>query len=133
MLLVKTYLASSKIHGIGLFVAEFIPKGTKDWEFNPKIDLEFTEDEMQKLPSNIRDYFIEYAHRRNDGTYVFCADNARFCNHSENPNTKFFEDATPYSIVMRDIQKGEELTINYKDFDSDARSGNLGYVTLDND
>jgi hypothetical protein len=33
MLLVKTTIAPSPIHGIGLFADQFIPQGTRIWEF----------------------------------------------------------------------------------------------------
>ena len=36
MLLVDARAGISKIHGIGLFAYEFIPKGTHVWMFNPK-------------------------------------------------------------------------------------------------
>ena len=39
MLLVRTYLDRSAIHGIGLFAAERIPKGTVLWRLEPSIDL----------------------------------------------------------------------------------------------
>ena len=36
---VKTIIKESDIHGIGLFADEFIPKGTKIWEFTPNFDI----------------------------------------------------------------------------------------------
>ena len=42
MLLVKTYLDKSLIHGVGVFADEFIKKGTLMWEFNPLIDVVLT-------------------------------------------------------------------------------------------
>ena len=39
MLLVKTKLNISPIHGIGLFAVEFIPAKTIVWKFHPAIDL----------------------------------------------------------------------------------------------
>ena len=39
----------------------------------------------------------------------------RYSNHSSNPNTKFdMRDGEVYLIASRDIDKGEELLINYK-------------------
>ena len=38
MLLVKTRLGASAIHGIGLFADEFIPKDTVTWRFTPGLD-----------------------------------------------------------------------------------------------
>jgi hypothetical protein len=42
MLLVKTYLSASPIHGIGLFAAEPIAKGTVIWCFDERVDRRFT-------------------------------------------------------------------------------------------
>lgn len=39
MLLIKTKLDLSKIHGVGLFADEFIAKGTKIWEYRPNFGL----------------------------------------------------------------------------------------------
>ena len=50
MLLVKTRLAPSTIHGIGLFADEFIPKGTEVWKFVPGFDLALSVDEVESLP-----------------------------------------------------------------------------------
>ena len=41
MLVVKTYINKSKIHGFGLFAGENIKKGTVIWKFNPVIDRKF--------------------------------------------------------------------------------------------
>ena len=39
----------------------------------------------------------------------------RYSNHSSNPNTKYdMRDGEVYLIASRDIDKGEELLINYK-------------------
>ena len=38
MLLVKTYLDRSPIHGLGVFAAEFIRKGTRVWRFVESFD-----------------------------------------------------------------------------------------------
>ena len=49
--------------------------------------------------------------------YVLCFDDARYFNHSDNPNCKTIEsldDKEGVEIAGKDIQKGEELTVNYK-------------------
>jgi len=60
MLLVKTKLGPSKIHGIGLFVDEFIPKGTIVWKFVPGFDLKFTKEEVEKFPGLAKDFVHFY-------------------------------------------------------------------------
>jgi hypothetical protein len=62
MLLVKTEIGPSKIHGIGLFAAEFIPQGTHTWEFTPGFDLEFTKEDLQKLSEPSREQVLNYCY-----------------------------------------------------------------------
>ena len=50
MLLVKTYLDKSPIHGIGVFAAERIPKGTKIWRFVDGFDRCYTPKQFARLP-----------------------------------------------------------------------------------
>ena len=49
MLYVKTKIRLSKVHGIGLFADENIPKGTVIWRFTPGFDLKFTDDQIKKF------------------------------------------------------------------------------------
>lgn len=119
MLLVKTKIGPSKIHGIGLFADEFILKGTKIWVFNPLIDLSFSKSDLKKLSSFSQEqlhkyYFLDKKTQR----YILCGDDARFFNHSDNPNCDDHIDNI--TIAIRDIKKGEELTVNYKLFYGDV-------------
>jgi hypothetical protein len=47
--------------------------------------------------------------------YIYCSDNAKYFNHSETPNIKD-SPAGQFSVAIRDIKAGEELTCNYNDF-----------------
>ncbi|MBI2056829.1 SET domain-containing protein [Candidatus Pacearchaeota archaeon] len=120
MLLVKTYLDKSKIQGIGLFADEFIPKGTLIWKFAPGFDFVLTKKDLDKLPEIAKVWVLHFGYYdANEGGYVICVDDARFFNHSENPNT----DNPPegWTVANKDIHKGEELTHNYFDFDPEAK------------
>lgn len=124
MLMVKTKLRSSPIHGIGLFADQFIPKGTMTWRFALGFDLHIKPDELLRLSETARKIFWNYAYvDRYNGHYILCFDDERFINHSENPNIiQRKKDGEPegVEIAVRDIQPGEELTVNYYDFDKDA-------------
>lgn len=85
MLLVKTKILPSKIHGLGLFVDEDIPKGTKIWEWTEGVDQRLTESFVESLPDVSKEYIKIYAWLGSDGFYYLCGDNDRFANHSENP------------------------------------------------
>lgn len=116
MLLVRTQIKQSTIHGIGLFAAEFIPKGTKTWEYHPTFDCAFTEDEIAKLPPYALRRFYDYSYFDSDqNKFILCFDDLRFINHTEEyPN---IISATNYDIAARDIMEGEELLCNYNKFE----------------
>ena len=86
MLLVKTKIGPSKIHGIGLFADQDIPKGTAVWEFTLGFDLIVPETEIDKLPENIRVYTLHHSYKNKETkNYIVCFDNARFINHATPP------------------------------------------------
>jgi hypothetical protein len=62
---------------------------------------------------------------KHSGLYVLCGDDARFLNHSENPNCFDFYSGEEQDITVaeRDIYLGEELTCNYALFDLDWTLG----------
>jgi uncharacterized protein len=129
MLLVKTYIAPSKIHGTGLFAVKNIAKGTITWRFDPAIDIAITPKQLAQLPKVAREFVEEYGSLSIlSGNYIISADNARFTNHSSIPNldTKIAKDEPEaVAVANKEIAKGEEMTIDYKSFDKiSAKSGN---------
>jgi uncharacterized protein len=123
MMLVRTYLSSSKIEGVGIFAAEPIKAGDVIWRLDPTFDVLLSDRDIQSWPDHMEE-FIErycYAHKDSPGTWVLELDNGRFMNHSVHPNTNFGEFYAGYAI--RDIAIGEELTCNYFDFDIDFKGG----------
>jgi hypothetical protein len=113
MLLVKTYLDKSPIHGIGVFAGERIAKGTKMWRFVEGYDHCYSLKQFAKLPKQAREFMQSYAYRVN-GEVLFTVDNDRHTNHSNKPNT-FLRNG--YVIAQRTIRKGEEITVDYREFD----------------
>ena len=121
MLLVKTRIAPSAIHGIGLFADEFIPKGTIIWEFTHGYDVYVTPEQIRVLPAAAQASLLKYCHRDDlSGDYVLCADDARFFNHADQPNTVDLPGPEGETVAARDIAIGEELTCDYWAFDADA-------------
>jgi uncharacterized protein len=120
MLLVKTFLAPSKIHGIGLFAAEHIRKGTVIWRMNPTIDLELTEEQVASLAESAREQIEKYTYLDLvRGKMVLCGDDARFFNHDDAPNCLDYPDRDGgKTIAARDIDAGEELTCDYACIDA---------------
>jgi hypothetical protein len=113
MLLVKTYLDRSRIHGMGVFADEFIGKGRKVWRFVEGFDRAWSPQEFARLPRAARD-FIQYYGYRVDGEVLLTVDHDRHLNHSDNPNTIW---RSGYIVARRDIAKGQELTNDYRMFD----------------
>jgi len=124
MLLIKTKIKVSKINGTGLFANQFIPKRTVIWKFQPGFDLKIEKNELDELSKIAKESFLKYAYFNSTiNKYILCFDDARFFNHSDTPNC--IEEISSngeeegITIASRDIQSGEELTSNYRDFDAD--------------
>lgn len=83
MMIVRTEIGPSRIHGNGCFASESIYTGCCVW---------LNEGEEPKYLSDFDD-------------------NAKFINHSETPNTGL--DAYGSTIALKEIQAGDELTENY--------------------
>lgn len=116
MILVNTRLGLSDRHGIGLFAAQFIPKGTVTWEFSQELDTGYSEDQINRMSIPAREQFLKYAYfDKVLEKYILCFDDQRFINHcSVSPNIL----STPWrDIAARDIQEGEELVCDYNCYD----------------
>lgn len=119
MLLIRTKLKPSGIHGLGVFAAEFVPKGTRVWEYREGFDYRVSKEFVEALPepaqSTIRHYSALWG-----GGYVISADDARFLSHSDVPNLQTFAEPD-CDVALRDIQIGEELLEDYREFDESKR------------
>ncbi len=116
MLLVKTRVAPSAIHGLGLFAAEPIKAGTRIARFVHGMDC------IIRLGSHVVVLFEEFArkygyHDKDDGFWKIPLDDLRYMNHADTPNTRQEGDS---DFAARDIAAGEEITGDYFAFDMDA-------------
>jgi SET domain-containing protein len=117
MLSVRTYVDRSTIPeaGAGCFAAEFIEKGTQVYQYKENFDLIFDKDYyndvVDEMDPVIRDFIYMYTfYDSTRDSYILEVDNGRFANHSCNPNIN------AEGIAIRDIQEGEEILYDYKDF-----------------
>lgn len=119
MLLVKTYVASSPIHGIGLFAAQFIPKGTIVWRLDKEFDRVFDQAALEVCNPVYREFVLRYGYKsKYTGSIVLCLDNGRFMNHSDNPSlieVPHLDDGL--DIAAEDLGIGHELTADYSKWD----------------
>jgi SET domain-containing protein len=118
MLLVPTYLAPSRIEGVGVFAEAPVKKGALIWRLDPRLDRLIRRDEVGS-ETPLFQAFVErygYPYPHDPEVLIVELDNGRFMNHSEQPNTRF--DDPDAGFTLRDIAAGEELTCNYAEFDA---------------
>jgi hypothetical protein len=123
MMLIKTSVRPSPIHGMGLFAVEDVPRGAPIWRFEPLLDHELNLEQLRPLPPLARDHIRRYGYvSRETGRIVLAGDHACFMNHSAAPNTGApgHSKGPVTTVALRDIRGGEELTCNYHEFDADV-------------
>jgi hypothetical protein len=116
VVLVKTSLGRSALHGLGVFAVEFLCEGTQVWRFTPGFELDLDPVRLDGLSAAHREYLLHYGYidaRLN--RYILCCDDARFINHSDSPNILplYGMDGHSVDIAVRDILPGEEITTDY--------------------
>jgi SET domain-containing protein len=121
----------SPIHGLGLFAAEPISRGTEVWRFTPGFDLDLDPSVVEAQPAIARERLLHYGYVDSRlGRYILCCDDARFINHSDTPNVgpDFTRDRYGVDVALRDIAAGEELTVDYRLLEGRAveRGGEAG-------
>jgi len=120
MMHISYFLDKSKNHGIGLFAGENIQKGDLVYSASPVLDLNITENQFSEL-SDAEKKEVEYwgFPIREKGLWHVDFDVSKFINHSfDSTVTQDKEHDEGYLIATRDIEKGEELTQNYLEFES---------------
>jgi uncharacterized protein len=123
-----TQVMKSPVHGLGLFAKIDIPKGTEWWRGEPdKNILLFSEEQYLNLnrseKKGMNPFFWKMLatysyYSKKHGSLVLCLDNARYVNHSLQPNSGQNKDKDPLaSVAIRDIKAGEEILENYEEYD----------------
>lgn len=117
MLLVRTILGPSQIHGIGLFADEDIKAGTVVCVWSKDFDQSFLLDDFPEPVT--RAYIQRHAYQAGLAIWCLPSDDMRFCNHSSSPNLRSSRDSIQ-DVAAVDIPRGTELTVDYYSFDEDA-------------
>jgi SET domain-containing protein len=117
MLIIRTEVKPSAIHGLGLFTLDYLSKDQIYWEPNPIIDRVLDKRLMALLPRLTREYMYHYSWQDKNGDFYISLDNDKFMNHSDTPNT--YSGHPKFCFANRDIDAGEELTCDYTEFGTD--------------
>ncbi len=115
MLLVRARVGVSRIHGFGLIAAEHIRKDQIVWEMREGFDLCFSAEDLTALSEAAREQVVHYCDGDIDpenSLHILSADDARFTNHSDSPNTAS-ADGGRVTVALCDIHPGEEITWRY--------------------
>ncbi len=119
MIIIPTFLDKSAIHGFGVFASEPITKGTVVWEFHPRFDIRFSEEEFEQLPPSVkREVEIHLYQPDHGGMLYYESTMGKYMNHSREPNVDFTEVGVGWAT--RNIGAGEELTCDYRHFMADV-------------
>ena len=118
MFLIDTYLDKSKINGVGVFSKENIKKGEKIKEERPEFEMEFDKNKLPQMPLALAKLIDTHAYERrlNSNILVLGLDNEKYLNHSDNPSVN--DDG----IALKNINIGDEITIDYRDFDDSIQT-----------
>jgi uncharacterized protein len=115
VIVVRTYLEKSAIHGFGIYAKEAILKGTCVWQFHEKLDIKFTPAEFEALPESVKEEVEWHMYEPEvGGSFYYEATMGKYMNHSREPSVDFSD--VGYGHATRDIAAGEELTCDYRQF-----------------
>lgn len=115
MLLIRTSVGPSSIHGTGVFAGEDVAEGLEVWRYAPDFDQLIPFEQLPSLAPAFRAFLDLYAYPSVDapGGVVLSCDHAKFLNHSDDANLASRGIVT---LARRTIAAGEEITCNYREF-----------------
>lgn len=125
MYLCKVEVRDSNIEGKGVFITESTVKGSVVWKFNSGSDKSMTQVEYTALNEESKREMEKVGYLSpSSGLWIYPSEDdvARYTNHStlhNNLSVKFDSEISPevFFIANRNIGEGEELIVNYLEFD----------------
>jgi len=113
---VATKVLSSSDKGGGLYAMEFVPAGGLVFRWVDGRDQIYSLDYPADLPADEREEFKKLASTDGQAWYL-AGDDGSYFNHSSNPNVRVVRESGPAAmwdrVAVRDIEPGEELTMDY--------------------
>ncbi len=120
MYLKKVNIKDSSIEGKGYFADEYIPMGTVVY-FYSKDDIFYSKDKFESLADEDKEGLIENAVEDEFGNWVL-TQTGPYTNHSCDPNIyPLFVQGKYFDIAVKNISKGDEITIDYSMFFSSIK------------
>lgn len=110
-------LGVSKIHGVGVFALRDIAQGTQPLKtMVSRKEKKFSRAELKEIPSSVRKHMADFCLIESGRVFVpeiglNAVNISVYLNHSKTPNL-FFNKQEALE-ALRDITRGEELTIDY--------------------
>lgn len=121
MIHIKYKLDRSHKHGIGLFADEDLKEGQLIYTASPLLDVNLTQEQFDSLSDREKEefqwwgFFDEPSQR-----WHVDFDVSKFINHSRAGTvTQDKNHDEAYLVASRDVKRGEELTQNYLEFESE--------------
>src|ERR1041385_585865 len=118
---------ASGIHGLGVFAAVDIPRGTTWWAADVADMITISRAQFVALTTSasspasdtLIDAIQEYSfYVEALDLMILIPDNGRYVNHSDSPNSLAGVDGTSLSsVALRDIAAGEEIVEDYATYD----------------
>lgn len=125
MLLIETFIAASRLHGVGLFPKENVEAGTIISIYENTLDQSFGGPFFDQLSELTKTYikckgFCVEDEGGYGRYYVLYMGDERYINHSKQNNLQFYTQHKKRCIVaIKDIQAEEELLLDYSEFDQE--------------
>lgn len=111
----KTKLAPSKIHGVGVFALRDISKGEKLYADARPTVYTLTYTDAKKLSQEVRDILLgQWPNIINGSHFAYPTTRIQaYINHSDIPNYYAQND-----VMLKDVRAGEEITEDYRMIDN---------------
>jgi hypothetical protein len=111
-----------------VFLLQPVSKGDLIWRFDARIDRVYTEAEIATVPEHMQRFLRTYStwHQATE-LWVFCGDNGRHFNHSDQPTTVSNAIAFGEDRAAADLPAGTELTSDYRTICDNFRQNGHGF------